>query len=355
MSTFLKDTIEQSDKHMMNWWNGTGFVVGHWGTGFPADLEEGAPEGADLTQWYTDPQFVAEREERRLLRKEFPLDTLPIAFPDINTLPIALYLGAQPQFSRTNIWYSATDIAPDNDRPLVLDESNEWFRNHLAILDACKMRSAGRYLVGMPALVPNLDVLAELRGVEPLMMDLVLELEWVHEKLSEINRVFFETYARVVPYVTDEKGWSTHAYFMLRAPGKVGLAHCDAAALISQEMYREFVLPHVREQCEYLDYSLYHVDGPDALRSVEPLLEIEGLRAMQFTPGPKVPQGGDPRWYELYKRIKAAGKSVMAVWIEPEEIEPLFDAVGPEGMYIMVNFTDRRQVEEVARIVEGYR
>jgi hypothetical protein len=120
-------------------------------------------------------------------------------------------------------------------------------------------------------------------------------------------------------------------------------------------MFKEFVLPRVREQCEYLDYSLYHVDGPQALRTIDPLLEIESLTALQFTPGPQVPQGGNPCWYDLYKKIKAAGKSVMAVWIEPEQIKPLLDAVGPEGMYLMINLVEERQIEETALILDQYR
>jgi hypothetical protein len=355
MNGFLKEDIEETDLNMLAWLNGTGMVAGHWGTGFLADLENNAAEGNDLEKFYTDPETVAAREEVRLCSKSFPLDLMPIAIPDMNTLPLALYLGAEPSFSRNNIWYRHTDLSPENDKNLAFDPGNHWFRNHVSIFEAVRERSRGRYFIGLPALVPNLDVLVELRGAQNLMMDLVTDPEWVHEKLKELNRGFFEVYPRMLSLASDSKGWSTHGYFMFRGPGKVGITHCDTAALISVDMFKEFVLPRVREQCEYLDYSLYHVDGPQALRTVDPLLEIDTLTALQFTPGPQVPQGGNPCWYDLYRKIKAAGKSVMAVWIEPEEIKPLLDAVGPEGMYLMINLLEERQIKETALILDQYR
>lgn len=355
MSKFLKANIEETDRNMLAWLNGTGMVAGHWGTGFPGDLDKEAPEDVDLVKYYMHPQTVAQREDSRLCSKTFPLDLMPIAIPDINTLPLALYLGAEPSFSRGNIWYRHTDLSPENDRNLIFDPGNQWFRNHLSIFEAVRERNRGRYFVGLPALVPNLDALVELRGAQDLMMDLVTHPEWVHEKLKELNRVFFEVYPRMLPFALDEKGWSTQGYFMFRGPGKVGITHCDTAALISVDMFKEFVIPHVAGQCDYLDYSLYHVDGPQALRTVDPLLEVESLTALQFTPGPQVPQGGDPCWFGLYRKIKAAGKSVMAVWIEPGEIKPLLDAVGPEGMYLMINLIEERQIEETALILEEYR
>jgi len=355
MNHFLKSTREESDAHMLAWLQGTGMVVGHWGTGFPADIESLAPEGVDLHRYYTDPAVVAQREDTRLRSKLYPLDMLPIAMPDINTLPIALYLGAQPQFTRSNIWYNHTDLSPENDRPLLFDPLNEWYQNHTALLQACRERANGAYYVGMPAMVPNLDVLVELRGAQQLLMDLVLSPEWVHHKLQEINDAALKASSGMAALCTDEKGWMTYGYFMFRGPGKIALAHCDTAAMISEDMFREFVVPYVAQHCQFHNYTLYHVDGPAALRSVDALLEIDNLSALQFTPGPQVPQGGNKQWFDLYRKIKQAGKSVMAVWIAPEEIEPLLDAVGPQGMYLMVDIVHERQIEQTQRIIERFR
>ncbi len=353
MNLIKKNTVI-SDRHMLGWWQGTDMVIGHWGTGLIDDFGKEAPEGVNLERYYSDPNTVVRREHDRIMAKSFPLDIQSIAIPDINTLPLALYLGAKPTFTSSNIWYDHSDLSPENDYPLCFDKDNRWFRSHMEIYKKMMQISGGRYQVGLPALVPNLDVLAELRGVQDLLMDMILDPGWVHEKLKELNQVFFEVYEEFQPLLIDEKGWTSQGYFMVRGPGKIALTHCDTAAMIGTQMFNDFVVPYLREQCDYLDYSIYHVDGPDAIRSIDPLLEIESLTALEFTPGPQIPPGGDPYWYEMYQKIKKAGKSVQAVWIRPEEVVPLLDAVGPQGMYLMVFIDTLKQAERLEREVESY-
>ena len=79
---------------------------------------------------------------------------------------------------------------------------------------------------------------------------------------------------------------------------------------------------------------MYHLDGTNAVHQLDALLEIEALDAIEWTPQAGLPGGGSPRWHDLYRRIKAAGKSVLAVSVKPEEVEPLIAAVGAEGLFI---------------------
>lgn len=53
---------------------------------------------------------------------------------------------------------------------------------------------------------------------------------------------------------------------------------------------------------------MYHLDSVGAMHHLPALLEIEELNAIQWTPGVGEPQGGSPKWYDLYKKILAGGK-----------------------------------------------
>jgi hypothetical protein len=59
------------------------------------------------------------------------------------------------------------------------------------------------------------------------------------------------------------------------------------------------------------------------------------LDAIEWTPQSGLPGGGSPQWYDLYRRIKAGGKGVQAIGVRSEEVEPLIEAVGPEGLLVM--------------------
>jgi indole-3-glycerol phosphate synthase len=45
----------------------------------------------------------------------------------------------------------------------------------------------------------------------------------------------------------------------------------------------------------------------------------------------------------------------MATWVQPNEVEPLLDAVGGKGMNILVDFKTEEEIERVYAIAEKYR
>jgi len=83
--------------------------------------------------------------------------------------------------------------------------------------------------------------------------------------------------------------------------------------MLSPAHFREFVQPALRKQLESLDHSLYHLDGPDAVRHVPALMELEKLQALQWTCGAGQPDGASERWYGIYDQVCKADKSL---WIQ---------------------------------------
>ena len=100
---------------------------------------------------------------------------------------------------------------------------------------------------------------------------------------------------------------------------------------------------------------MYHLDGIDAIRHLDAVLEIEELNAVQWTPGVGEVQGGNARWFDLYKKILASGKSIMANWVTIDELEPLIDNVGNEGLHINVDFKSEKDIDTALKIIEKYR
>jgi corrinoid protein of di/trimethylamine methyltransferase len=129
----------------------------------------------------------------------------------------------------------------------------------------------------------------------------------------------------------------------------------DISTMISQDDYRRFVQPFIREQCQRIPYTLYHLDGVGAMHHLDALLEIDELNAIQWTPGVGEPQGGSPKWYDLYRKILAGGKSIMACWVTLDELRPLLDAIGSDGVHIEMDFHTEADVDQALAIVDEYR
>jgi hypothetical protein len=308
--------------------------------------------------FYTDAAARARRNHYMLSRCSYPLDMIPIADTMIGPGSLALCLGSEPTFTEATVWFGSTmehDDEPENREPIRFDRENRWWKVHQATLNESAALACGKYLVGCPDLVENIDVLSSLRGMSALFRDMIDRPEWVSEKLSEINRAYFEIFARIYDMIKLEDGSSAFEAYKLWGPGKTAKVQCDSSAMFSPAMFRQFVAPALREQCRYLDCSMYHLDGNEQFRHLDALLEIEELDAIEWTPNANLPLGGDPQWYDLYRRILAAGKSVQVYLVWPREIVSLLDAIGPEGVYVLGVFREEAEVEKVLEGIDQFR
>ena len=122
-------------------------------------------------------------------------------------------------------------------------------------------------------------------------------------------------------------------------------------------MFRRFVAPALTEQCEWLDWSLFHLDGEDCLVNLDELLSIPSLDAIEWTPRRLSvgDSGGHPRHWDLYRRILAGGKSVQAIGVRYDEVIPLLDACGGKGMYISTSASSEAEARQLSERVDEYR
>lgn len=356
-----KTNWEPTKQRFQKWWNREGLLVGMWGAPETARcLHENvsAPaKPATLEARYCDAAFRAAENHFRLSRSIFPLDVLPTATTDLGPGSLAMFLGSPPGFAEDTVWFHPCieqELEPEKLPPLRFDENNPWWKISENVIRACVEQSRGKYLVGCPDLIENMDVLSSLRGAQTLCLDMVERPEWIEQKIWEINDVWFAAYQRIYDLIKLDDGSSAFGVFYIWGPGKVAKLQCDASAMISPRMYRRFVVPALTAQCAWLDHSLYHLDGTQAMGHLDSLLAIEPLDAIEWTPQAGIETGGHKRWHDLYRRILAAGKSVQIVNVEPHEVLPLLDAIGRKGVYLLIQFKDEREAEKVQELVGDY-
>ena len=350
----------ETRQHFVDWWNHEGLLIGVWGTPrgekqWEVSFDPGPPRSK--AHYYTDPVFRAQCNHYSLANCCCPADTFPRASTDIGPGSLALVLGSAPGFSDRTVWFEPC-IDPDNPEahpPLTFDPSNPWWRIHEQTLRECVRLGRGKYFTACPDLVENIDILAALRGPQHLLYDLVERPEWVEQKVAEINQAWFETYGRIYDIIKHDDGSAAFGAFQIWGPGTTAKVQCDASAMFSPDMFERFVVPALTQQCDWLDYSMFHLDGSQCIPHLDLLLSIPSLDAIEWTPDPQVPTGGNPHWYPMYRKILEAGKSIQAVGVEPSEVEPLLDAVGPKGVYLLLKCWDIDELERLAVVADRYR
>jgi hypothetical protein len=344
----------------VDFWNRRGVVLAlsdYSGTIPPREPFPDPGPRESIARLYTDADYRARSEHYRLGRTRFVADKLPAAAIEIGPGSLATLLGSEPEVTSETVWYRPRTDAdrPDEWPRLELDLAGRWWRITEATARACAALGRGKYLVGFPDLIENVDILASLRGAEVLLEDMVERPSWVEQKVLEINQAYFDAYTRLYEIVRDADGGSSFQCFDAWAPGRVAKVQCDASAMFSPAMFKRFVLPALREQCEWLDYSIYHLDGSQAMCHLDALLTIDALDAIEWTPEPGQPKGGSPAWYGMYKRILAAGKGVQMLDVRASELAPLLDAIGNNGVFIITGSSDPGEIETFLRVIERYR
>jgi len=313
------------------------------------------PDQTALQHAWLDPVQRARRAEQYLDSLYFAGEAFPHYDTHLGPGNLATFLGAEPEFALDTVWYHPCINDPDTHPPLRFDPHNPWFLRQKAILEEGMHVSRGRFPVTIPDLVEGLDILSALRSPQRLLLDLIERPDYVQQRLAEINQVYFQVFEQFYEIVRGAWGGNVFSAFCIWGPGKTAKVQCDAAAMISPRMFREFAVPVLSEQCTWLDYSMYHLDGTQAIPHLNALLEIEELDAIEWTPQVSLPQGGDPLWYDLYRRILRASKSVQAISVQPHEVIPLLEAVGPQGMFVSVNANSEAEAETLVKAVETYR
>ena len=349
-----KSNLEETKQRYINWWNHKGIVLNMWehfqeGVQPHAEIVPPAP-AKDLSQKWFDPQWRAEYLDWYVAHSSLKADILPVANTQLGPGSLAAILGGVFEGGEDTIWIHPN---PDFTNEIVFNPEHPNWILHKELLKACKAKANGHYFVGMPDLMEGLDVLAALKGTDRVLLDTVMQPEILEQQMQQINDIYFKVFDELYDIIR-EGDEMAFCYFSSWAPGKMSKLQSDISTMISQDDYRRFVQPFIREQCQKIDYTLYHLDGVGAMHHLPALLEIEELNAIQWTPGVGEPQGGSPKWYDLYKKILAGGKSVMACWVTLDELKPLLDHIGADGVHLEMDFHNEKEVEQAMRIVEEY-
>jgi hypothetical protein len=353
---FWKDDWEQTKRNFVRWWRGDGFVFCVSAPArHPHEAIEQPVRPNDQTLAWIDPAYRFRRAEHLLSQTFFGGDAFPYYDTHVGPGSLGMFLGSEPNLTTRTVWYNPCIEQLATYPKLALDRENRWWRAQIAMLDYGMRHARGRFLVSMPDLIENIDTLAQLCGSETMLLDLIERPAVVMDRLWQINDAFFEAFDAMHAIIKDVDGGNCFSAFQIWGPGRTAKVQCDAAAMISPAMFRQFVVPPLAAQCAWLDNALFHLDGVQAICHLDALLEIESVDAIQWTPQAGLETPGHLRWHDLYRRIQSANKGVQALHVDYNDVIPLLDAVGPKGMYIGTTAESQESAEMLIERVHPYR
>ena len=200
-----------------------------------------------------------------------------------------------------------------------------------------------------------MDILGSMRGVQETIFDLIDLPNEMHERLRQLDDIYYKYYDKFYDIVKDKDGGSCYTVFQIWGPGRTAKIQCDFSAMMSPGQFRNFIQGSLSKQAQNLDYVLYHLDGPDAIKHVDAIMEIEKIDALQWTSGDYGPDGTFKEWYPIYDKTVESGKGLWVKvysgefdsWLE--RLDSLVHRYGSNALFL---YFSPMPMDQAERLIE---
>ena len=314
----------------------------------PLPVSNHAAPGA---RWL-DAQYQAEFALANLRNHEFLGDTLPIVYPNLGPEIFSVFYGCPVHFGDYGTsWTDPILEGWDEVDRLQFDWQSPYLAKLHEMTDLLLDYGKGKFIVGMTDWHPGGDAVAAFRDPQNLAVDMLENKEHVIHLLDRIEEDYFKVYDIFYEKLTSAGNPCT-SWTPLVHDGKYYIPSNDFSIMISKPMFDEVFLPGITRECRYLDRSIYHLDGPGAIRHLDSLLEIGDLNAIQFVPG----TGNEvyERWIPLYQKIQKAGKGIQVI-CALHEIDLVIETLDPHGVFLSISgVPDRQAGLELIKLLEKW-
>lgn len=235
-------------------------------------------------------------------------------------------------------------------------ELPKFDKNHSVIksLENCYYRLAevigNKGYINPPVMLDSLTTLSLLRTPEVLCLDIIERPEIVKKWSSVLTDIYIQAYEHFYQLLLSLGYGETSSWIGLMAEGRFETVQCDFAVMISRDMFKEFVMPDLCRVAEYLDYSLYHLDGTSQMRFIDLIASIPKLNGVQWNPEPGA--GSPVSWIDAFKEIRKRNLSLYIYCNKDEAIE-ITKELGPDGlMFVLPHFGTIAEAEQAIKEIE---
>jgi hypothetical protein len=359
-----KENWEDTEKRFRAWWDRSSIgrpmmkVVAR--SNEPCEALEEAEKPKTPEELYLNVDNNIKIYRNYCRTHKFMAESFPNFSVDLGPGSLALYLGSEPIFKWDTIWFSECMDELEKGLKIKIDDDNFWWKKHFELISRAKELAKNDFPVNIPDMIENIDIMILMRGTQNVCFDMMDEPETVSEIISRIDDSYFHYYDKFYNAVKGKDLSSTYTVFDIWSPGRAAKIQCDFSAMMSPGQYREFAQPSLIKQSLKLDNVLYHLDGPDAIKHVDAVMEIKDIDALQWTCGAGQPDGSSERWFPIYEKVRAAEKSL---WIQiydggiddwMKNAEKIVKTFGSDGIYLLFPEMEENEAKKLLERANGY-
>lgn len=288
----------------------------------------------DILNACYDLELPAEEAAKQIDEAYERLTFLGDAFPVFYMRPTCVmggFLGQEYTVNKEQgtVWFEKTGQELEEIAELTVDFENPLLKRALDLTRAVRDHFKGSLAMGVPDMGGVYDILSAMRDTNDLLMDLYDEEDEVKAAAWNLHEQFKKLYDSFMEILDLNQlpGYTCWATMLSQKPYFV--LQNDFSAMIGPDMYDEFYLPILQKECEYIPRTIYHLDGPDAVRHLDSILTVKELDGVQWVNG----AGSAPlnEWPEIYRKVIGAGKLFQIFINGSQELKYIDDIVNTVG------------------------
>lgn len=332
----LKPDFEKTAERFEAWWVGELIDRPPVTVQTPAVRSIDLPDKqhASLRERWMDVEYQVELGLAQMRARDWRGDSIPAWAPNVGPELTSTVWGCELEFGEHTSWSKPIIESVEQWQRVADAQPNfegEYWQTIEQMTRLAIERFAGEALVGIADLHGNYDILAGLREPADLCLDLMDDPQLVFRAVMSATRSLTEGFERLSTMLA-ESGTGSTTWAPFYHAGRAYVPSSDFWCMLSDTQARELVLPAIEVEMKPLARSIFHLDGPQALRHLDLLLEMEDLDAVQWVFG----AGAGPacNWIEVYRRCLAAGKSIQVMAESPEDAIACLEALGPRGVWL---------------------
>ncbi len=284
--------------------------------------------------------------EQRLQNITFGGESIPSFIPYYGAGIMAAIFGVIPKFHTRTVWFSKS-TSPNDIVALLedvkLNANNQWYSRLLRITEYAAKHSQGNYQISMTDLGGILDILSSFLGPKEIILTMKRRPDIIDTCRAIILEKTLEVYDDLQNIISKYND-GCNAWLNIWNRKRWYPIQCDFCAMLNPKWFKKFALPDIIAQATHMDYSIYHLDGPNALIHLDDLLSIPELTGIQWVPGDGREPMGHEKWYPIYKKVQAAGKNIVST-VTPSRLSTMYRNFDPKGLYLRTVFLNNNLAE----------
>ena len=307
--------------------------------------------GSSLEEKWLDGECIYQNEVARMKSLAYYGDAFPCIFLNFGAAGNAAYYGSKPVLRPDTIWFDPCIEDAEEYEKLEMSDPFGMYPKQVEIAEYLAEKRKGEFIVSMPDNCVAIDVLSHLRGPENLLCDMLTDPDLVHVACRKLIEGWKKTTMGFHQAIRKHQNGSCIGWLSTFAPGLHAQVQCDIGAMISREMYEEFFLEELTQACQFLDQSLYHLDGIEQKRFLDLILSVKELKMIQWTS-----VNGQPPALESLESLRAiqeAGKGLL-LNLPAIYVEDALKSLSSKGLYLVTTAPDEESAKHLVSLAEKY-